>query len=125
MATALMAEEGMVLDNLPPLADIICMCELLDHLGVASSRDGETVTFQPAEKAITDAPYDIVRKMRASVLVLGPLLARYGKARVSLPGDAPLARGRWFAYHGNGKTRGGGDAGRWLCRLSQTWPKRG
>ena len=96
MATALMAEEGMVLDNLPPLADIICMCELLDHLGVASSRDGETVTFQPAEKAITDAPYDIVRKMRASVLVLGPLLARYGKARVSLPGDAPLARGRWI-----------------------------
>ena len=45
MATALMAEEGMVLDNLPPLADIICMCELLDNLGVASSRDGETVTF--------------------------------------------------------------------------------
>ena len=90
MATALMAEEGMVLDNLPPLADIICMCELLDHLGVASSRDGETVTFQPAEKAITDAPYDIVRKMRASVLVLGPLLARYGKARVSLPGGCAI-----------------------------------
>ena len=90
MATALMAEQGLVLENLPPLADIICMCELLDHLGVASSRDGEVVAFQPAANAITDAPYDIVRKMRASVLVLGPLLARYGHARVSLPGGCAI-----------------------------------
>ena len=90
MATALMAEQGLVLDNLPPLADIECMCELLGHLGVASSRDGETVTFLPANNAITDAPYDIVRKMRASVLVLGPLLARYGHARVSLPGGCAI-----------------------------------
>ena len=90
MATALMAEEGLILDNLPPLADIDCMCELLDHLGVHSARDGETVTFEAAQNAGTNAPYDIVRKMRASVLVLGPLLARYGQARVSLPGGCAI-----------------------------------
>ena len=90
MATALMAEQGLVLDNLPRLADIECMCELLDHLGVDSERDGDTVRFQPASPIVTDAPYDIVRKMRASVLVLGPLLARHGHARVSLPGGCAI-----------------------------------
>ena len=90
MATALMAEKGMVLDHLPPLADIDWMCELLGHLGVATHRDGQTVVFDPAEHASTDAPYDIVRKMRASVLVLGPLWARYGFARVSLPGGCAI-----------------------------------
>lgn len=90
MATALMAEQGLVLDNLPRLADIECMCELLNHLGVASERDGDTVRFQPASPIVTDAPYDIVRKMRASVLVLGPLLARHGHARVSLPGGCAI-----------------------------------
>jgi UDP-N-acetylglucosamine 1-carboxyvinyltransferase len=90
MATALIAEQGLVLDNLPRLADIECMCELLDHLGVASDREGDTVRFQPASPIVTDAPYDIVRKMRASVLVLGPLLARHGHARVSLPGGCAI-----------------------------------
>ena len=90
MATALIAEQGLILDNLPPLADIDCMCELLNHLGVKTNREGETVTFAAAENASTDAPYDIVRKMRASVLVLGPLLARYGIARVSLPGGCAI-----------------------------------
>ncbi|MCE2516549.1 MAG: UDP-N-acetylglucosamine 1-carboxyvinyltransferase [Alphaproteobacteria bacterium] len=90
MATALMAEEGMVLDNLPSLADTDCMCELLAHLGVESVREGDTVSFASARGAETDAPYEIVRKMRASVLVLGPLLARYGRARVSLPGGCAI-----------------------------------
>lgn len=90
MATALMAEDGMVLDNLPSLADTDCMCELLNHLGIETHRQGDTVSFAPAEGSITDAPYEIVRKMRASVLVLGPLLARYGRARVSLPGGCAI-----------------------------------
>ncbi len=91
MATALMATDGMVLDNLPCLADTDCMCELLGHLGVLSERHGDSVSFAPADEgALTDAPYEIVRKMRASVLVLGPLLARYGRARVSLPGGCAI-----------------------------------
>lgn len=90
MACALMAEQGMVLDNLPALADTNSMCELLNHLAVETTREGETVHFAAASAAITDAPYEIVSKMRASVLVLGPLLARYGRARVSLPGGCAI-----------------------------------
>ena len=66
------------------------MCELLNHLAVETTREGETVHFAAASAAITDAPYEIVSKMRASVLVLGPLLARYGRARVSLPGGCAI-----------------------------------
>ena len=90
MATTLMAATPMQLDNLPPLADTHAMLALLDHLGVASRRDGETVHFTPPQEARTTAPYDIVRRMRASVLVLGPLLARYGEAVVSLPGGCAI-----------------------------------
>lgn len=90
MATSLMAETPMQLDNLPPLADTDAMLALLEHLGVTSRRDGQTVTFTPSEQIKTTAPYEIVRRMRASVLVLGPLLARYGKATVSLPGGCAI-----------------------------------
>lgn len=93
MATTLMATTPMQLDNLPPLADTAAMLTLLDHLGVASTRDGDSVHFKPASTSgqpLTTAPYDIVRRMRASVLVLGPLLARYGEAVVSLPGGCAI-----------------------------------
>lgn len=90
MATSLMAQTPLVLENLPQLADTSCMAELLDHLGVSSHWEDQTVTFSPSSAPVTDAPYDIVRKMRASVLVLGPLLARYGEARVSLPGGCAI-----------------------------------
>jgi UDP-N-acetylglucosamine 1-carboxyvinyltransferase len=90
MSCALMTEDGMILDNLPTLADTNSMCELLNHLGVETERQDETVSFSSAERVITDAPYEIVSKMRASVLVLGPLLARFGKARVSLPGGCSI-----------------------------------
>ena len=90
MATTLMASTPMQLDNLPPLADTRAMLTLLEHLGVDSRREGETVHFTPPQEARTTAPYDIVRRMRASVLVLGPLLARYGEAVVSLPGGCAI-----------------------------------
>ena len=90
MAATLMAESPMILDNLPELADTESMLELLNHLGVATERKGEAVHFSPAGQAGTTAPYDIVRRMRASVLALGPLLARHGKARVSLPGGCAI-----------------------------------
>lgn len=90
MAATLMAETPMVLENLPLLADTESMLLLLDHLGVASARQGEDVHFTPSDEARTLAPYDIVRRMRASVLVLGPLLARYQEAVVSLPGGCAI-----------------------------------
>jgi len=90
MATSLMAQTPLVLENLPVLADTACMAELLDHLGISSQREGQAVTFSPNPAPSTFAPYDIVRKMRASVLVLGPLLARFGEARVSLPGGCAI-----------------------------------
>ena len=89
LAAGLMATDRLVLDNVPGLADTLSMEGLLGHLGVDVARDGEQVTMSGGA-TIFDAPYELVSKMRASVLVLGPLLARYGEARVSLPGGCAI-----------------------------------
>lgn len=97
MAAGLLTAETLSLRNTPRLADIDSMAELLSHHGVqVSLEDGPMRTSPqtlhmtcPDVKDIT-APYDIVRKMRASILVLGPLMARCGEARVSLPGGCAL-----------------------------------
>ena len=82
LCLGLITDAPLILENVPELADTISMEGLLRHLGIDVTRDGETVTM-PGGARQYDAPYDLVRKMRASVLVLGPLLARYGEARVS------------------------------------------
>ena len=76
--------------NVPQLVDIDSTALLLEQLGCTMRRDAESITIetQPCEDPF--APYDIVRKMRASILCLGPLLARYGEARVSLPGGCAI-----------------------------------
>tara|TARA_B100001059_G_scaffold111541_1_gene111731 strand:+ start:3735 stop:4991 length:1257 start_codon:yes stop_codon:yes gene_type:complete len=89
LCLGLIADAPLMLENVPELADTISMEGLLRHLGVNVTRDGETVTMRGGAQQY-DAPYDLVRKMRASVLVLGPLLARYGEARVSLPGGCAI-----------------------------------
>ena len=89
LAAGLMATDRLVLDNVPRLADTLSMEVLLGRLGVDVVRDGEQVTMSGGA-TIFDAPYELVSKMRASVLVLGPLLARYGEARVSLPGGCAI-----------------------------------
>ncbi|MGB1684025.1 MAG: UDP-N-acetylglucosamine 1-carboxyvinyltransferase, partial [Candidatus Puniceispirillaceae bacterium] len=89
LAAGLMATDRLVLDNVPRLADTLSMEGLLGQLGVDVVRDGEQVTMSGGA-TIFDAPYELVSKMRASVLVLGPLLARYGEARVSLPGGCAI-----------------------------------
>ena len=91
MAAALLADGPLTLTNAPDLADIATMGALLmQHgLSVVHDRQARTLTLSGAATNL-EAPYDIVRKMRASVLVLGPLLARYGKARVSLPGGCAI-----------------------------------
>src|ERR1043165_4175724 len=97
MPCALLTDEPLTLTNLPRLADVDTFSHLLNQLGVSTSvagvkkgEFGRRVTFQASEIASTVAPYDMVRKMRASVLVLGPLLARAGEATVSLPGGCAI-----------------------------------
>jgi UDP-N-acetylglucosamine 1-carboxyvinyltransferase len=92
MAAGLLTAERLVLTNVPLLDDIRTMGSLLAQHGVAvetPTNDGRTLSIGGAITS-TEAPYDIVRKMRASFLVLGPLLARAGEARVSLPGGCAI-----------------------------------
>lgn len=96
MTAALLTDETLTLTNLPNLADISTLCRLLDqhgvsvHLNGAGSCAGRQVDLRAERILSTTAPYDLVRKMRASVLVLGPLVARCGEARVSLPGGCAI-----------------------------------
>jgi UDP-N-acetylglucosamine 1-carboxyvinyltransferase len=92
VAAALLAEGDHVVRNVPDLADVRTMGRLLTHMGceVGRSEDRRTVTVRVPRAVKPEAPYDLVRTMRASVVVLGPLLARWGQARVSLPGGCAI-----------------------------------
>ncbi len=93
MAASLLSEEGLTLTNLPHLADIMTMTNLLAQHGVKltlTDTDGGALFFDASNIYNLKAPYEVVRKMRASILVLGPLLARFGKAKVSLPGGCAI-----------------------------------
>ncbi|MEX0503894.1 UDP-N-acetylglucosamine 1-carboxyvinyltransferase [Alphaproteobacteria bacterium LSUCC0719] len=89
MAAGLVTDGTLRLTNVPDLVDTRSMEVLLANHGLAVVRDGDCVTMS-GDVTNVDAPYDLVRKMRASILVLGPLLARYGQARVSLPGGCAI-----------------------------------
>ena len=92
MPATLLSEEPLTLTNAPRLSDIRTMTTLLQSLGseVASLQDGKVLAMSSHGEVNTRAEYDIVRKMRASNLVLGPLLAREGHAQVSLPGGCAI-----------------------------------
>ena len=97
LAATLLTGDSIRLSNIPDLADIRFMLSILRHLGAevsvtpAEAPDlSQSVQIQTSHLATHIAPYDMVRKMRASVLVLGPLLARFGQARVSLPGGCVI-----------------------------------
>jgi UDP-N-acetylglucosamine 1-carboxyvinyltransferase len=98
LTASLLTDETLVLTNLPRLADITTLTHLLVQHGVsvtmngseAGEERGHVLELSARRIASTTAPYDLVRKMRASVLVLGPLLARCGEARVSLPGGCAI-----------------------------------
>ncbi len=92
MPAALLSEEPLTLTNVPRLSDIRTMTELLESLGceVASLQDGRVLVIGTAQITNHTAHYDIVRKMRASIGVLGPMLARDGEAVVSLPGGCAI-----------------------------------
>ena len=89
LAAALLTKEPCVISNVPDLSDINYMLQILSHLGAHVERASGVVRIE-AEKLKTSAPYDIVRKMRASVCVLGPLLGREKEASVSLPGGCVI-----------------------------------
>jgi UDP-N-acetylglucosamine 1-carboxyvinyltransferase len=91
LAATLLTADEVTLENLPRVRDLHTLRRLLAHLGVESRGDGDTLTL--ADHGIAspdDAPYEMVKTMRASVLVLGPMLARRGRARVSLPGGCAI-----------------------------------
>ena len=99
MAASLLTDGTLTLSNLPHLVDISTMAHLLAEFGVSIGMNGDAagggntgrvLDLSARSAAGTTAPYELVRKMRASVLVLGPLLARHGRARVSLPGGCAI-----------------------------------
>jgi UDP-N-acetylglucosamine 1-carboxyvinyltransferase len=90
MAACLLASEPVTLRNIPALVDVETMADLLGMLGASVERRDHAVTIGCCGLGPREAPYDLVKQMRASVVVLGPLLTRYGMARVSLPGGCAI-----------------------------------
>src|SRR5690625_4683624 len=91
IAATLMAAEGeTVLKNVPPLADVFTMKDVLKHMNADISLSGDELRVNAVKPLLTEAPLEYVTKMRASVLVLGPLLARYGHAKVAMPGGCAI-----------------------------------
>ena len=93
LCAALLTAEPVLLSNVPRLHDVATMLKLLRQMGVAADASGEaeaTVALDASKVTHKEASYDLVKTMRASILVLGPLVARFGEARVSLPGGCAI-----------------------------------
>jgi len=90
LAASLLAETPCTLHNVPCLHDVFSMDKLLSHMGVRTEFTGRYMIMDASGVLEPEAPYDLVRKMRASFFVLGPLLGRFGRAKVSLPGGCAI-----------------------------------
>ena len=90
MIASLLSENGLYLKNLPALQDILTMEKLLENFGIKIKKINSQTFFDSANINNSLADYDLVRKMRASILVLGPLIARFKKAKISLPGGCAI-----------------------------------
>lgn len=90
LASTILGGGECVLSNMPRVVDVLTMGRLLGMLGIAVTHEGDHTVAQARTVTSTEAPYDLVRTMRASVLVLGPLVARLGEAKVSLPGGCAI-----------------------------------
>ncbi len=90
MAASLMASEPCFIDNVPEIADVRTMRDLLVHMGLEVNHENHVMSISPSGRLRPEAPYEIVQKMRASIVVLGPLLARLGTARVAMPGGCNI-----------------------------------
>jgi UDP-N-acetylglucosamine 1-carboxyvinyltransferase len=112
MAATLLTAQPVILENVPALADVVTMRKLLERLGAETTAEsGGATRLQVARVSSHEAPYDLVSTMRASVVVLGPLLARTGMARVALPGGCAIGGrgGRPIDQHLKGLARLGAD----------------
>ena len=92
LVAGLLSPEPLVVTNVPDLHDVGTTLKLLGQMGVGCTREGGTVAIDAASVTSVEAPYELVKTMRASILVLGPLLARFVEARVSLPGGCAIGQ---------------------------------
>ncbi|HIE27682.1 TPA: UDP-N-acetylglucosamine 1-carboxyvinyltransferase [Candidatus Poribacteria bacterium] len=90
VAAAILGDGVSTIHNVPLLQDVNFMCGVLEVLGAKTQLENSVLTIDPGEHAAYEAPYDLVRKMRASIYVLGPLVAKLGRARVSFPGGCAI-----------------------------------
>ncbi len=90
MCASLLTAGDLSLSNLPDMHDVATMTRLLQQMGVKIAAESQAATFNAAHMDKLEAPYDMVKTMRAAILVLGPLVARFGEARVSLPGGCAI-----------------------------------
>lgn len=97
MAASILADSTVEIKNAPDIFDVNIMCELLKGLGATVVRQNGSILIEPEVRRF-EADYELVSKMRASILVLGPLLAKYGKARVALPGGCNIGH-RKIDFH--------------------------
>ncbi|MBU4194648.1 MAG: UDP-N-acetylglucosamine 1-carboxyvinyltransferase [Actinobacteria bacterium] len=110
MAAALMAGGPCVIHNVPDISDVHTMAEVLRYIGLSVTFDRGTLDIAPADDPRCEAPYHLVQRMRASVEVLGPLISRYGRARVAMPGGCNIGT-RQIDMHLKGLTQLGARLG--------------
>src|SRR5438093_4705845 len=108
MAAALLAEGQSTIENVPRILDCQTMAEVLEHLGAGVAWEGQSVTVDASSASGMEAPYELVQKMRASIIVLGPLLVRHGQARVAMPGGCNIGS-RQIDLHLKGLERMGAE----------------
>ena len=108
MAAALLAEGRTVIRNVPDIADCRTMAEVLERLGAGVERREHELEIDASGPLGIETPYELVRRMRASILVLGPLLARHGRSRVAMPGGCNIGR-RKIDLHVRGLERMGAE----------------
>ncbi|MEA5075521.1 MAG: UDP-N-acetylglucosamine 1-carboxyvinyltransferase [Coriobacteriia bacterium] len=90
MAAALLAPGESVIHNVPEISDVDLMARVLEGLGARITREGHTVRIDASDIISVETPYELVAQMRASIVVLGPLVARFGRARVAMPGGCNI-----------------------------------
>ena len=90
IAASLLTESECIIEDAPELEDVKVMTEVLNSVGAKALREGDSIKISAGTIDSFEAPYDLVRKMRASFLVMGPLLARKGRARISMPGGCAI-----------------------------------
>ncbi|MGH6626100.1 MAG: UDP-N-acetylglucosamine 1-carboxyvinyltransferase [Burkholderiaceae bacterium] len=127
LCATLLTAEPVTLANVPQLQDVATMLKLIRNMGVAAERGSDgTVRTDASTLSLPEAPYELVKTMRASVLALGPLLARFGQARVSLPGGCAIGS-RPVDQHIKGLQAMGAEIavehGYMIAKLPQGWTR--